>query len=86
MSEVTLSGEAARREEDWHSPVRFTILDTRTGVTGVEARVGVYQMMEGNFSCDCNRSMACWVDEITLRWRYGEGRCRGNKTLPRDRL
>jgi hypothetical protein len=68
----TIEPVESKREGDWHGPVRFVILDTRTGCTGVEERVGVFEMSENNWSCDCNRAAACAAAEL-------DGQCRGNK-------
>jgi hypothetical protein len=76
----TIELAESKREEDWHGSVRFVILDTRTGcasVIGPEWGVGVFQMSENNWACDCNRDVACGVNESSLRGRTGL--CRGRK-------
>ncbi len=32
-----------------------TVLDTLTGTTHTDSRASVYDWMDGNWSCDCNR-------------------------------
>ncbi len=45
--------------------MKVTYLDLKTGLTATETGISAYSLMEGNWSCDCNRALAFGNDNIS---------------------
>ncbi len=45
--------------------MKVTYLDLKTGLTTTETGISAYCLMEGNWSCDCNRALAFGNDNLS---------------------